>query len=259
MIPRVFQGLESFGFVHHRALNSADTLEQAALQARTRPDLEHIVEGDLCWNLHEGDWTFYFRHPDFLTDRLDRAQLEQARERGDLLTLDQVLERPHPHLRYIIELKVGSGPTDQAMAALAGELQRSALAGRYWLDLFSLRLARAVKQADPAVPVSLHTKLVAGGLVLRSAPEFFPLSLHAMAGLSCADAITLTYKTSTARLFSGLGATIDGSCSGILAAGKVLLLGGLTTPAAFRLASRSRALAGYAKFSLSDLPPLEAP
>jgi hypothetical protein len=92
--------------------------------------------------------------------------------------------------------------------------------------------------------------------VLRSAPEFFPLSLHRIRRLDVVDAITLTYKTSLARWLRPFGITIDGLCRSVVRAGKALVLGGLVTPATFELARKSSALAGYAKFPLAEVPVL---
>jgi hypothetical protein len=89
-----------------------------------------------------------------------------------------------------------------------------------------------------------------GDWVLRSAPELLPLSLHRLNDLEFIDAVTLTWKTSPARLF---GAGIDEACRGVPGSGKALVLGGLTSARAFEQARASVAHAGYAKFPLSEL------
>jgi hypothetical protein len=253
--PGVFAQLDRFGFIHHRALNSWTALRAAAAAAQQRPDLVHIVEGDLCWYLAGGRCDFYFRHPRFLTDVLKPAQLDAAQAAGTLVTLDQVLAAPVPNLRYILELKAGAGDRRRAIRELVGRLQDS-LRERYWIDGYSLRLLRAVKQADPRAPTSLHTRLVVGGRVLRSAPELFPLSLPRLRRLAQVDAVTLTYRRSRTRWFRPLEATLSRTCRRVTAHGKSLILAGLATPETFVLARAVGARAGYAKFPLEAVPTL---
>lgn len=250
--PHVFQNLESFGFVHHRALNTRETFEKAVAQSHDRPDLVHVLEGDLCWHLDKDECFFYFRHPKRLVDVLSPEQIRARHESGNLFTLDDLIEVDQHHLRYIIELKVGRGNLDEVTRRLVGILQDK-LHGRFWLDGFSIRLFHAIKTADSTVPTSLHSKMAIGPRVLRTSVDWIPFSLPSLHGLDCIDAVTLTYKTSMARFGRRLGMTIDQSCAGIMKAGKNLILGGLTTPEAFERASSSAALAGYAKFPISHL------
>lgn len=249
-VPTVFAEMDRFGFVHHRALNSPEAFRAAASAAGGRPDLVHVLEGDLCWHWGDGRRTFYFRHPRLLTDVLKPDAIDRARAAGRLVLLEDVLAEPTPGLRYIIELKAGVGDREQALSAVIGLLEEGCR-GRYWFDGFSLRLLATVKRINPAAPTSLHTKLVLGPWVLRTAPEFFPVSLHRIDRLSQVDAVTLTYTTSLARWLRPFGATIDGTCRAVTEAGKTLILGGLTSPERFELARRSVARAGYAKFPLS--------
>lgn len=246
--PAVFTRMERFGFIHHRALNSPEAFRAAAAQA-TRADVVHVLEGDLCWYAAGGRTCYYFRHPRRLTDTLSPTALDQAQAEGRLVTLEDVLAETTPGLRYILELKAGVGDLRSVLRDVTGRM-REAHPERYWFDGFSLRLLAAVKRADPTAPTSLHTKLVWGDWVLRSAPEFFPLSLHRIRSLDCIDAVTLTWKTSPARL---LGASIDAVCRGVRDANKALILGGLTSPSSFEQARASNAVAGYAKFPLSEL------
>jgi hypothetical protein len=254
-LPPVFQQMPRFGFVHHRALNSRERFRAALTAAHARPDLCHILEGDLCWHVEGGRRDYYFRHPRRWTDVLDPTQIDAHRADGRLWSLHDALTEIDANVRFIVELKTGRGDTDTAIRDVVGMLQ-DALPGRYWLDGFSLRLLASVKRANPSAPTSLHTKLVLDSWVLRSAPEVFPLSWHRLATLAEVDAVTLTYSTSPAGLLRWLGATIDGTCRGVTASGKTLILGGLTTPASFDRARSSIARAGYAKFPLSALPKL---
>jgi hypothetical protein len=249
-LPPVFADMDRFGFVHHRALNSPEAFRTAVRLAESRDDVCHVLEGDLCWDVSNGRRSYYFRHPKWLLDTLPPAEQDRARAEGRLVTLEDVLAERTPTLRYIIELKVGVGDTDAVLRDVTGLLQE-AHPGRHWFDGFSLRLLAAVKRANPAAATSLHTKLVWGGWVMRSAPELFPLSLHRLKGLDYVDAVALTWKTSPARL---LGAGIDAACRGVTGAGKALILGGLTSVKAFEQARASAARAGYAKFPLDELP-----
>lgn len=248
-LPTVFADMERFGFVHHRALNSLDAFRAAVRQARTRSDVCHVLEGDLCWDTSGGRRSYYFRHPKWLVDTLPPVEQDRARAEGRLVTLEDVLAERTDGLRFIIELKVGVGDMDAVLRDVTGLLQE-AHPGRHWFDGFSLRLLSAVKRANPAAATSLHTKLVWGNWVLRSAPELLPLSLHRLHDLEFIDAVTLTWRTSPARLF---GAGINDACRGVTGLGKALVLGGLTSSGAFEQARASVARAGYAKFPLSEL------
>ncbi len=249
----VFQDLQSFGFVHHRALNSRDKFNAAAESARLRPDLIHVLEGDLCWHVEGSESIFYFRHPKRLTDVLTLDDLRRQEDEQTLFTLQDLAAAAEEGLRFIIELKVGRGDVQEAMAVLAEQLQEQ-LAGRFWLDGFSVRLFEAIKSADSTIPTSLHTKVVLGDRVLRTSVDWMPVSVKRLSRLDCIDAVTLSHKTSTARLFRRFGATIDKTCRGVAEAGKTLILGGLTTPNCFQRAMESSAVAGYAKFPLHMLP-----
>ncbi|MBM83182.1 MAG: hypothetical protein CMJ78_21690 [Planctomycetaceae bacterium] len=252
-MPLVFEEMNSFGFVHHRALNSREKYDSELVTIDARPDLTHVFEGDICWNVTSGRDDFYFRHPTLLWDTLSEDQIDEAREAGQLFLLDDLIEIADPRLRFIIELKVGKGDVGEAMRRLAVRLQ-DGLKDRYWIDGFSTRLMRLVKSADSGVPTSIHTKGVYGSRVCRTAPEFFPLSFPRLRSLHCVDVITATYKTSSARYFRRFGATIDGTFRAVREAGKTLVLGGVTSPEYFELARNSMARAAYAKFSLSELP-----
>ena len=244
--------MPSFGFVHHRALNSREKYEAELQTIDDRADLTHVFEGDICWNILDGRNDFYFRHPTLLWDSLSASSIDQQRENGSLFELRDLIDIADPRLRFIIELKVGKGDVREAMKRLTGILQ-DGLKDRFWLDGFSTRLMRYVKDADPSVPTSIHTKWVTSSRVTRTAPELFPFSLPRMEKLDQIDIVTATYKTSPARLFRPFGATIDSAFHGVQKAGKALVLGGVSKPEYFELAHNSIARAGYAKFPLSAL------
>jgi len=248
----VFEQLQRFVFVHHRALNGKEMLARAVSLAATRPDLDHAVEGDICWNVSGGRRDFYFRHPRLVSDVLSEREIDEAVERGELFTLTDLLSAPESGVRYVVELKNGAGDLGEAARRIVGLLQEG-LRDRFWIDTFSLRHLQAVKAADGTVPTSLHTKLIAGAWLVRTAPEILPLSVHGIASLEDVDAVTLTYHSSAARWLAPFGATIDRTCAGVLRAGKQLVLGGLKTPEMFERARNSPAVAGYAKFPLGQV------
>lgn len=251
----VFESMDRFGLVHHRALNSPSALDSAIAASLKRDDLCHVLEGDICWLEEGGRHEAYFRHPKLFWDTLRPDQIDAGRDSGALLTLEAALERiaSRPDLRVIIEIKHGRGDARAALSRIAGVL-RETISDRYWFDGFSSRLLRLVKLADPKAPTSLHTKAVLHGCVLRSAPEFAPLSVHRIARINHVDAITLTYSSSLGRCFERFGATIDRSCRSVLSSGKALILGGLTKPEHLALAQTSSAKAGYVKFPFADVP-----
>lgn len=243
--------MRRFAFVHHRALNSAVELAIAAQAARRRPELAHVVEGDLCWHEAGGRCEFYFHHPIRLTDTLPLEVIQRGAADRTLHTLEDVLRAPDPELRYVFELKVGVGDPERAVAALIERLE-AAIPDRYWIDAFSLRLLATVKRINPRVATSLHTRFMLGRWVLRSAPELLPLSIHATDGLPNVDAVTLTYKYIAHRM---LRATELSTPPRLLRTpDRPLVIGGLPSPEAFELARRSGAVGGYAKFPLDHLP-----
>lgn len=256
--PTVFLGMDRPGVVHHRALNSPAGLGAASLAARLRPDLAHVVEGDLCWIQEEGRTTCYLWHPRRVADTLALRDVEAEREAGRLLTLDDVLAHPDPALRYVFELKVGRGDLDMVLTHVAGRLQE-ALPHRYWVDAFSIRHLEVLKRLDPAVPTSLHTVQVRGGWALRLSPEAVPFSFRRLVDLDIVDAITLSWRNGWWNRNAEPNSRMQRAALEVQAAGKALVVGGLPGAAAFLLARSYGALAGYARFPLEELPELEAP
>lgn len=246
--PRMAANVNKFGFVHHRKLNSLQSLQSVYSQLDVYPQFHHIVEGDLCWYFSGKRKYLYFWHPRFLVDKLNARQLDEARENKKIFFIEDLFTHFDPRIRYIIELKTGIGDPDEVFAKLASDLLNG-LQNNFWVDAFSLNYLKKLKNIDNSIPTSLHTKVVLSNLVLKSAVEFPPLNLHRISTLDFVDIITLSYNTSISNF---LPIQIDDLCKCISQSGKKLVLGGLNTVQMFEAAKSSFAIAGYAKFPISE-------
>jgi len=233
--------------VHHRKLNSRTGLEDVMLAFRTLPGFHHVAEGDLCWDFTEGRELLYFHHPDLLVDTGSSDALDKAAAAGRLWTLQAALEMEWNDLSFIVELKTGKGPREAALRRALGMLEASR-PGRYWVDTFSLRDIHLVKSLSPRTCTSLHTKVLAGGMLLKTALELPPLSIRCVSCLSEVDVVTVTYKTSPQRWMPVGGFRLDREAERLRMLGKELVCGGVVTPDMHRLVTSAGVRAGYIKF-----------
>ena len=241
-----------FGVVHHRKLNSREGLEDTLPALAELPQFAHIVEGDLCWARSDDGPILYFHHPDLLVDTMSDKALQEAVRSGSLWSLEDALDERYGDLIFIVELKMGRGSRREAVAEAVRHLQ-TRRPGRFWVDTFSLRDARLLKETDPAVSVSLHVKFLTGSIVLKTALEFPPVSLRTVSGLRHVDVLTLTYKTSFQRLMPWTGITTENTSKGLRASGKSLVYGGVATRAMLARVAAAGAKAGYIKFDWRQL------
>ncbi len=233
--------------VHHRKLNSRNGLEDGLRASGSLPDLHHVVEGDLCWDFTQGRELLYFHHPDLLLDTGSSEALEKANSERKLWTLEAALAPEWDDLFFIVELKTGRGSREAAVKKALGLLE-AARPGRYWVDTFSLRDLRLVKRLSPDTCTSLHTKILAGRILLKTALEFPPLSFRSVASLADVDVVTVTYKTSPQRWFPVGGLRLDREAALLRSFGKELVCGGVVTPDMHRLVTEAGVRAGYIKF-----------
>jgi hypothetical protein len=233
--------------VHHRKLNSRSGLEDTMEALRTLPALHHVAEGDLCWDFTQDRELLYFHHPDLLLDTGSSEALDKAMEGGRLWTLEAALSPAWNDLFFIVELKTGRGPREAALKKALGLLE-AARTGRYWVDTFSLQDIRLVKSLSPGTCTSLHTKVLAGGVLLKTAMEFPPLSLRRVTSLSDVDVVTVTYNTSPQRWLPVGGFRLDREAERLRTLGRELVCGGVLTPDMHRLVVASGVRAGYIKF-----------
>jgi len=251
MSHSVLTEMDKFGFVHHRKLNSLDALLNISDMPDKHPEFIHIAEGDICWNFTKGRQDIYFRHPKYLIDSLSGDEIDKQKSKNTLFMLDDFISNIPKNLRFIIELKTGKGNTFSALKKLVSLLQ-DVIPNRYWIDAFSLDQLLLVKRYDRSVPTSLHTKLVAGRWILKTAPEIIPISIQSISQLDMIDIITLSYNTSVFACKDSPSA-VNRGCSEVFNNNKALILGGLKTPSMFKTAMQSSAKAGYAKFALPML------
>lgn len=241
-----------FGVVHHRKLNTRAGVEDAMAAAAALPGYVHLAEGDLCWARVGGETIFYFHHPDRLIDTLSRVEIDRRRAANDLWTLEDALDPRHGDLIYIVELKTGVGSRREAVAEAARRLVERR-PGRFWIDTFSPRDARVVKQAAPAAPVSLHTRFLLGRVVVKTALEIFPLGARGAGGLRDVDILTQTYRWSPQSRLARAGFTPEAAARTARDVGKDLVFGGVRTRVDFDRLVGSGARAAYIKFDWREL------
>jgi hypothetical protein len=237
---------DSFGWIHHRFLNRLNWLEALATHAGKRPGYVDLAEGDVCWFREGGSYVAYLHHPKLLSP----PSPDEARRRiegGEFPLLIDVLDDRFAHIPFVVELKTGDGPDEEAISAIV-EMLEERRPGNYWVDSFSPRQLALVKKAGPGALTSLHTRNVLGGRVLKTAYEFFPLSLPRLAALPQVDIVTATYKYSLARPLSFFGATIDSMHESLAREGKELAMGGIYSPEALKVVKNSRAVGGNVRF-----------
>jgi hypothetical protein len=89
--PDLFPNFKSFGYIHHRALNSYAGLDHYEASLAQYPQWTQIAEGDVCWVQRGGEFEFYFRHPSFLFDGLSETDLKRAIRDRSIVPMESVL------------------------------------------------------------------------------------------------------------------------------------------------------------------------
>lgn len=247
MIPFIPE--DSFGWIHHRFLNNLEWLDALVTHAGKRPDYVDMAEGDVCWFRDDGKYVFYMWHPKVLAP-LSAEEARAGLASGELHRLEDVLEDKYAEIPFVVELKTGDGPDGEAIPEMVRRLEERR-PGKYWIDSFSPRQLALVKQTAPGALTSLHTRLVVGGRVFKTAYEFFPVGWPSLRRLPQVDIITATYKNSLARKLRRFGATMDGVHRQVRGCGKNLVMGGIYGPDELDLIRRSMAVAGNVRFDLA--------
>jgi len=162
----VFDRFQTYGYIHHRALNRRAALAIAQKAVAEFPGVTHVFEGDVCWHFAGGRSDLYFRHPLLFFDSLSAEAIDARRP----IRVEDLPALVPKGVFLAIELKIGRGPWREAVARLLKLLDRD-FAGRYWIDGFSLNLMRHVKAMRPDLTVTLHTEHVSGGKALVVSPD----------------------------------------------------------------------------------------
>ena len=230
-----FDALPGYAHVHHLALNSPLEYRNARNAAVRYQQAVHVFEGDICWAREGNGLLFYFFHPRIGFDFPDAACARRKREKGDIMLLEDVAE-PEQNTYFVFELKLGDAAPREAIPALAAILNER-FQGRFWIDSFSRVLLHAVRQADPAIPTSLHTEFAGPGRLAATAPYKPILGFPSIASLDEADAVAI-------RCHFGQGITARGA-RGVHDAGKHLILSRLFNPNDLAFAQAQGAVAGY--------------
>ena len=256
MIPFIPDG--RFGWIHHRFLNNLEWLDALTTHIGKRRDFVDLAEGDVCWFREGGEYVFYMWHPKVLSP-LRPPEARAGLESGELHRLEDILDEKYARIPFVVELKAGDGPEEEAIPELVSRLQ-SHRPGLFWIDSFSPGQLALVKQASASALTSLHTRLVFRGTVLKTAFELPPISLARLAKLPQVDIVTATYKHSLARSLRPFGHTIDSVHRDVRKSGKQLSMGGIYSHDELDLVRRSFAVAGNVRFDLDRFrSPLPSP
>lgn len=119
--------------------------------ALARRPVRHGLELDLKWaREQDGALLLYAWHGPTGRERLSASRARRWAKDGRLLLLDALLDRA-ADLPLLLELKVGDGPPEVALEALAAALERRC-ARRALVAASSLDLLAAAARACPAAP-----------------------------------------------------------------------------------------------------------
>jgi hypothetical protein len=236
----IFAQFRTYGFIHHRALNSHHALGEARATARAFPGRTHIYEGDICWNFEGGRQDLYFRHPNYVIDTLTASQIDALTRSGALVVLDQLEMLANDDAFLVVELKVGRGDLRRALAKLIEFLDRF-FHNRFWIDSFSTSLLKTVKEINPAVSVTLHTEFVRDGWVLQAAPQWPAVKVTRLSALSFVDGVALRWRFGASHMRQ--------ASATILAAHKSLLISRIHTLRQFDCSVEWHATAGYVHYN----------
>jgi len=240
----VFDRLQGYGFVHHRALNSHEALARTLRNVAAFPARPHVLEGDVCWDFRPGNTELCFRHPVVVFDSLSARRIRKRIEDKTIVGLHDLDALSDSNVCLVIELKVGRGNMRAAMDRLVGYLE-ARFRGRYWIDSFSLRLLDYIKSVSPQTAVTLHTECVYRSRILAAAPQWPPPMAPKLSSLSRIDGIAIRRRGSEAFMAR--------ACRDVHAAGKVLILSRLHTLREFECSKVWGAKAGYMHWDMAEL------
>jgi hypothetical protein len=227
----VFDRFQTYGYIHHRALNDHKMLAIAQRAVADFPEVTHVFEGDVCWNFAGGRRDLYFRHPLLFFDSLSGAAVDALRP----IRVEDLPALVPKGVFLAIELKIGRGPWREAIARLLALLDRD-FAGRYWIDGFSLNLMSHVKSLRPDLTVTLHSEHVSGGKALVLAPDSLRPRRIAVAELPL-DGVSVRWHGNAAMVARG--------AADVRKAGKTLLVSRIHNLEQYRQSRLWQARAGY--------------
>lgn len=245
----LFSSFASYGYIHHRALNSFSDLNAARAIVHAHPGRIHIYEGDVCWDFTDGRHELYFRHPALVFDTLSPAKIQAGKDGKSLVTIADLLALKADDAFLVIELKVGRGDTRTALQYLLGFLNEH-FRGRFWIDSFSLTLLKMVKEIAPETTVTLHTECVTGEHLVAAAPQAPLIKIVPLTDLDFVDGVAVRWRVGPAFMTK--------AAHSVRAAGKALLVSRIHDLAQFRYSLEWGASAGYAHYDFATLLAEEA-
>lgn len=238
-------GNQRFLRVHHRVLNAQTTL-RTLHERPVAPGYVDAAEGDVCWLVDGEDVHWFLHHPPPGNRLPSRAEILRRLDDGRFTRLETMLAEPLQGVPLVVELKAGRGDARRALTRLTSLLRERA-PGLHYLDAFSSRLLRLVKDVSPDTPTSLHTRLgVYGRTVLKTAFEVPPVWPLSLARLDHVDIVTVTFRYSPSRWLS-VPEGIERWHRHVFDAGKLLVFGGVESAETFRQLEATRAVGAYLK------------
>ncbi len=166
---------EPFLLFWHRSGNTPQGVEDVHAAAQHGPrslagrPVTHGVELDLKWTLTPEGPLLYAHHGPTGRERLSATHVRRRAARGEIHLLVELLAAPRARsLHYLIELKRGHGPAEDAIVELMALLERYGIAGQAWIAASSLELLTMVRRVAPELPrVLFGSPLGRGQLVLH--------------------------------------------------------------------------------------------
>jgi hypothetical protein len=240
----VFDKIEGYGFVHHRALNSPQALNYTMGLISKHPTRSHILEGDICWDETEGEVNLYFRHPSWIIDTPSTATIRRHFQSGQLVGLDDLYKLKDTPATLIVELKVGREDWRVCLSKLINFLEEN-FPGRYWIDGFSLPMLEFVKHTNSDTMVTLHTEFVYNRCVFVGAPEWPPVKFRKLDDLKFVDGIAIRWRFGEGYMSK--------ACKDVHDAGKYLIISRLHDLKQFECSKKWNAVAGYMHWDFEAL------
>lgn len=188
-------------FVHHRALNTKENFLNYLNEINSVKDENiYAAEGDLCWFIHNGKPIIYIYHPTLTGNPLKEDEILNLYKKDLLFTLEDLF-KINSETHFVLELKSGTGSTYEAFQEINRLIQQYNVKN-FIVDAFSYNYLKLIKEINPNIKTSLHTKFIYSNFILETTYEKPFIKLHKVQDLPAADIFTLSYKTSLMNIFN---------------------------------------------------------
>ncbi len=187
--------------VHHRALNTKENFVKYLEETKNKNDSYiYAAEGDLCWVYIDNKPLIYIYHPDLSGNPLSNDEISSLYEKGLLFTLEDLF-KIDSQTHFILELKSGLGDTKKAFEQINSLIKKYDVKN-FIVDAFYLKYLKILKEVNPNIRTSLHTKFIFNKYVLETTYQKPYVNIHNIYNLKCVDIFTLSYSTSLINLLN---------------------------------------------------------